>query len=500
MSTRTPGPGSLHKLMFLLAFSGCGGESEGETRPPDDAGPTQASCLERTAELIVQCPPGSQPQVFAAGTAECVASGQLLDPGGAVEGICSTQSEGCVLFCNFSIPCTCGLDRVTDEGVFCAPCDAACGNGTCEGGEDPATCPEDCGDVCVPGTQRCSGSVREFCQPNGDWDPAACREDQACEAGRDRTWCQARLSPSGGTFVAPSGTPFEGDGDPLAIRFQAARLACEGGCQALRFVEGGARVLVREGQALALLDPATSVREDSGFTVQGAIAATDEHIATSARQPVVIDRTRRTTFTAEAIVDDTTALQTGGVALTDDGGELAVAMAVEGTPLVSLWETGQGSARHLLRFVDAEVAPAQATALAFSPGGALLAEGRPGGLVVIWNVAEGRYVHLLQTEVGEVTALAFPPTGEPHLLVGGRGLELWDVEAASRVWRDGRTSANFLAISPDGRAFAASGDGVSLRRLDDGTEVRALDATGPLHFAPDGRRLLAGAVIFADAF
>lgn len=487
----------MHKPLILLLFLGCDSAADGgETEKTADAGPVQQTCVERTAELIAQCPPGSQPEVVAAGTAEC--AGQVIDAAGAVAGICEAD-DGCILFCNFSNPCTCGLDRVTTEGVFCAPCATACGNGTCEGGEDPTSCPEDCGDVCAPGAQRCSGDVREVCQPNGDWDPAACRADQSCAEAPGRTFCQTRLSPDGGTWVAPTGTPFAGDGDPTTIRFQAARLMCTGTCQALRFVEGGARLLIKNQQAFGLLDPATNTFEDAGFSVLGAFAVTENHIGTAARQPVVIDRSRRTTFTADAIVDDTTALTPGGVALSADGTELAVAMAVEGAPLVATWDTGEGEARHLLRFVDDDVAPAQATALAFSPGGALLAEGRPGGLVVLWNVAEGRYIHLIQTDLSTITALTFPPTGEPTLLVAGEALELWDLEAPARRWRAGNP-ANFIDISPDGLTIATSGEGIILRRLFDGGEIRTLDGAGPVHFAPDGRRLLAGDLIFADQF
>ncbi|MCB9550108.1 MAG: hypothetical protein H6706_30230 [Myxococcales bacterium] len=486
---------------LALLLVGCGGDDPGEATPAPDQGVVARTCAERAAVLAAQCPPGSRPEVFAAGTTACAASGEILNDDGAIEAICRSV-DGCVLVCGFTDPCACGIDRVTDEGVFCASCEeaAACGNQVCEGGESPETCPEDCGDVCAPGTERCAGEVREVCRPDGDWETVACRDDQACGLTRGRPFCQTRISPAGGTYLAPTGQPFAGDGDAAAIRFQVGRLPCAGDCEPLRFVEDGARVLARQGMRLALFDAATGAVEDAGFPVLGAFAVTEHHVGTSARQPIVVDRARRTTFTAQAIVDDTTGLATGGVALTEDGAELAVAMAVEGEPLVASWSTADGAARHLLRFVDPAVASnTQATALAFSPDGRLLAEGRVGGLVVLWNVAEGRYVHLLQTQVGEVTALAFPPTGEPVLLVGGAGLELWELEAARRRWREPRSAPGSLAISADGLTLAVGGGAVSLRRMADGVEIRALDGTGRVHFSPDGHRLLAGAILYGDA-
>ncbi|MEZ4466259.1 MAG: hypothetical protein R3F43_17845 [bacterium] len=488
-------------LAGLLALAGCGGDEGSEDGPRPDQGVIARTCAEQATVLSAQCPLGSRPQVFEAGSAQCAASGEILNDDGAIAGICQSQG-GCVLVCGFTDPCTCGLDRITAEGVFCASCDAAaaCGNDVCEGGESPETCPEDCGDTCRPGEERCAGEAREICRPDGDWGSAACRSDQACGLAGGRTFCQTRVSPADGTYLAPTGQPFEGDGDAAAIRFQAARLGCVGDCQTVRFVEGGARVLARQGFSLILIDPAGG-REDTGFTAMGAFAAAEDHVGTSARQPIVVDRTRRTTFTAQAIVDDTTRLEAGGVALTEDGGELAVAMAVEGTPLVASWGTGDGQARHLLRFVDMAVATnEQATALAFSPGGRLLAEGRTGGLVVIWNVAEGRYVHLLQTDLHVVEALAFAPTGEPLLLVGGEGLELWDVEAATRRWREPRNGSNSLAFSPDGLTLATGGNPTILRRAADGGEIRRLDGNGRVHFAPDGHRLLAGDFLYTDQF
>jgi WD40 repeat protein len=464
---------------------------------PVGPGEVELTCAERADELAAQCPPGSDPVVGPAAMADCQgAGGELTDPDGAVRGICAS-ADSCVVLCNFRDPCACGIDRITDEGVFCAECIAGCGNGLCEGGESPQTCPEDCGSICTPGAERCADSAREICEVDGDWGRAECRRDQACDVLGSLTYCQTRVSPDGGTWVDPGGEAQAVEGEPSEVRFQAGDICAD--CEPLRFVDDGTRILALSNNTLQLIDPASGAVEETPFTVQGDFAVTEQHVATSARLPVVVDRARATTFTAAAFVDDTTRVVTGAVALTPDGGDLAVAMAVQDTPLVALWDTEEGAARHLLRFVDeAAASNDQATALAFSPNGALLVEGRNDGTLVVWNVEEGRYIHLIQSDVAAVTGLHFTPDGD--LLVAGQsGVERWQLEMPERMWRQAAASRGF-ALSPDGAVIASREDGIRLRDATTGQMLRRLDSQGRVHFSPDGRRLMAGRVIFQDSF
>lgn len=485
--------------ILACALGGCddgGAEAEG---PRVDRGVVERTCEARAAELRAACPPGSDPLVSATATAECRgAARELADPDGTIRGICEA-SDGCLVVCNFQDPCTCGIDRITAEGVFCAECSAACGNQICEGGESPQSCPEDCGSICTAGEERCAGDDREICEVDGDWGRAECRRDQACAlANGGVTVCQTRISPAGGSFVAPGGAAAEIEGAPLEIRFQEGAVCAN--CEPLRFVEGGARVLALEGAALWLVDPASGASEATPFTIRGAFAVTEHHVATSAREPIVVDRARNTTFTAEAFVHDAAPLEVGAVALTPDGSGLAVAMRLSDAPFVALWSTDRGEARHLVRLVDpGVVSNAEANALAFSANGALLVEARADALVV-WNVAEGRYVHLIATDAGSVTDLHFSPTGAPQVLVAGtRAIELWDIEIPARIWRVEADSQG-VAISPDGSTIASREDGVVLRHFEDGRLERRLDGRGRVHFSPDGRRLLVGRVIYRDSF
>lgn len=487
----------MKRIWWIIAVLGC---DDGNQQPPlVEPGEVERTCAERADELRAQCPPGSDPVVGPAAMADCQgAGGELTDPDGAVRGICEA-ADSCVVLCNFRDPCACGIDRITDEGVFCAECTSGCGNAICEGGESPQTCPEDCGSICTAGAERCADTAREICEVDGDWGRAECRSDQACAVlgNSGLTYCQTRVSPDGGTWVDPGGGAQAIDGQPAEIRFQAGDICAN--CEPLRFVEDGARVLVLTDGALQLVDPETGMVEQTPFTLQGDFATTADHVATSARQPVVVDRARVTTFTADAFVDDTTAVSAGAVALTPDGSALAVAMAVQDTPLVALWDTQMGAARHLLRFVDDAVAVNErATALAFSANGALLVEGRRDGTLVVWNVEEGRYIHLIQGGVGALTALQFTPEGDV-LAAGMNGLERWRLEVPERQWRQDGSSSGF-AISPDGAVIASRENGIVLRDAANGQMLRRLDGQGRVHFSPDGRRLLAGRVIYQDSF
>ena len=156
--------------------------------PGTEAANVGESCAE--SDLIAQCPPGSNPILGATAESMCEASASIdvTTESGSVSGRCF-GSGTCRVVCQFASPCKCGVDSVTHDGVFCTPCDeaSACGNGICEGGEDPQTCPEDCNAACQPNEERCQGTDRQSCDGTGHWMTLACPTDTVCQPQRDGT-------------------------------------------------------------------------------------------------------------------------------------------------------------------------------------------------------------------------------------------------------------------------------------------------------------------------
>ncbi|MEZ4466168.1 MAG: hypothetical protein R3F43_17370 [bacterium] len=94
--------------------------------------------------LVAQCPLGTNPAAGEQAEAFCndAVGGLTTDGQGQISGQCQ-GAAGCRVLCQFAVPCACGVQQVSRDGVICASCEgaAACGNGRCEGGEDPLYLP-----------------------------------------------------------------------------------------------------------------------------------------------------------------------------------------------------------------------------------------------------------------------------------------------------------------------------------------------------------------------
>lgn len=160
--------------------------------------------------------------------------------------------------------------------------------------------------------------------------------------------------------------------------------------------------------------------------------------------------------------------------------------------------------------------------LAFSATGKTLAAGttrqnrrgqemKPGGVVVLWDVATGKEAGTLKGHKGEVQAVAFSPDDkllvsasrvpvEPLTARWGGEVKVWDVAARKEVsslgGHDGQVWC--VAFSPDGKLVASGGDDGTVRLWDvaRGKEVAALaghrGAVYALAFAPGGHLLASG--------
>jgi hypothetical protein len=161
---------------FLVSVAACSS--------PEDAGEQVADACNESS-LIGQCPPGSSPLFGSAGQSACGGQGgvDIIAGTGEVSGRCIAAGQ-CVVACQFDTPCECGVAAVTTEGVFCRPCEgqAVCGNGVCEGGEDPELCSADCRADCVAGDRRCADiRVLEECNQRGRYEQIACRDYEVCD-------------------------------------------------------------------------------------------------------------------------------------------------------------------------------------------------------------------------------------------------------------------------------------------------------------------------------
>ena len=502
-------------LALLAASCGDPGGSGGST-------PESIAARCKASELADQCPLGSRPVVEASVVERCDGSAdvELSDGEGAVTGVCRREGQ-CLLVCNFTDPCRCGVDRITaSDGVVCASCEgaAACGDGVCEGGEDPQSCPIDCAATCEPAVgdevpeQRCNGDRREVCEANGSWAGLMCREDQVCEPfeGDDRlTFCQTRISPSGGTLPEDGvGTiAAEVTGEPSQIRFATATLAgCSGVTRWQVAADGSMYGLAGSVVRADLEAGRCDVVYDSPLVVEA--FAWPWAVGAGLRgQPIAQVETGERRPVDNFITDDYVTVNIPLVDIAADGSEIAAAVEVEGAPMVAYWEPGTGALLRLLRFVDSNLPEASrtvATALRFSPNHKVMAEAR-GETVLFWNLTQGRHLVLLTLD-SPVTATAFHPAGRPlAALVERRQVTLWDIAAREVAWSLPNTGGDLseAAFSPDGQVLAvSSGRGATtLYAVESGEVLRTFEgAAGPVAFSLDGHTLLIGARVFSDTF
>lgn len=166
-------------------------------------------------------------------------------------------------------------------------------------------------------------------------------------------------------------------------------------------------------------------------------------------------------------------------------------LATAGVDL-GLWEAATG--RQLVRVPQ----PAWVTAVAFAPGGDVVATGHDDGGVRLWDAADGQLLGQLRGHPRPVSALAFSPDGRRLATAGeDKVILLWDVPAGelTGVLAGHTDRVPALAWSPDGSRLYSAGWDTTARVWDtaSGEPVILLNShasqVATLAVSPDGRLL-----------
>ncbi|CAM5660496.1 hypothetical protein SAVIM338S_06762 [Streptomyces avidinii] len=184
----------------------------------------------------------------------------------------------------------------------------------------------------------------------------------------------------------------------------------------------------------------------------------------------------------------------------------AVAFAPGGTLLATGGSDGKVLLRRVAdrRTVGAFTAPGRVRTVAFSPDGRTLAAGSTDGPVRLWPTAGSGPVVLLPASTAGARAIAFAPDGRTLAVAAADGtVQLWDPagdhrEFAALTGHVGRVDA--LAYAPDGRSLVSAGADQTVRLWDTARArpVAVMEGhTGEVlgaAFAPDGRTVATGGV------
>jgi hypothetical protein len=505
--------------------SGDGGAADAGTSVLPDASGVETCQL---SALALQCPPASRPLFGQEATARC---GLQSDQTGGYEsgldaGICAGEGV-CVVACNFENPCTCGIDRITNEGVFCTDCTtaAACGNAICEPGESPEACPVDCAPVCTAETQRCRANDVQTCV-SGRWADETCPPGTGCFffAGAERAWCSPRAAvfEEGLPEIAPAVLT---DVDWRELIQPVGRVRCgvpDATCFWRHFARGGDASIIeanhmRFGRGMRRLDHATGVFEELPDTpvpinvVRGIPCGPtgSERQPTSFRDP----ETGRSVPLA-SFVDDTVALRCHSVVYRPSNNAVYASMTLDGRfLLLGIWDLPSGSFRRALRFSDPERPLFEGGGLLVSEDGRLVVQafesssgGQRATTQILWKPESGSYAGIAEGPFVDLQR------GGARLL-SSTGT-VFDPETGSSWVRPRGQSV--LGFTPDGRwAWGISRDAferemLTLYAIDDGRIFyrfpMPLQGSGTsaqstiAAFAPNGRWLLfEGAIYAAEA-
>jgi RNA polymerase sigma factor (sigma-70 family) len=180
-----------------------------------------------------------------------------------------------------------------------------------------------------------------------------------------------------------------------------------------------------------------------------------------------------------------------------DGRKLALATYAPGIQLV---DPSSGEVERTIAVEKDVEKGSGVNCLSFAPDGNLLA----GGFhtMHVWDAATGKEKWAAEN-IGTLTSVAFTPDGLQVVTGSWHEIVLWNAATGQVVYRQARDQARSgavraVAISPDGRLLAVSGDEERVVLYELATGQRIHEWTGhagfvwSLAFAPDGRSLVSG--------
>lgn len=172
------------------------------------------------------------------------------------------------------------------------------------------------------------------------------------------------------------------------------------------------------------------------------------------------------------------------------GGKILAAAGYDGA--VRVWDTTTGNLLHTLTGHGDS-----AHAVAFSPDGSLLATAGEDGRVRLWDAATGKSLRDLDGHRGRVWGVCFSPDGSELASAGGdQTVRVWNPTTGTETRRFGGLRGGVYALEyhPGGQAFAVAADNTVL--LLDTRTGRELGRVGTTRtavtwfaFSPDGRSL-----------
>ncbi|HLO34163.1 MAG TPA: WD40 repeat domain-containing protein, partial [Anaerolineales bacterium] len=189
------------------------------------------------------------------------------------------------------------------------------------------------------------------------------------------------------------------------------------------------------------------------------------------------------------------AFSSDGAHLASGSGTLTGGSESNDVGKVIIWDLASGKPLFILQASDTEI-----LSVAYSPDGNYLISADRAGDAVIWNAATGEKISTLSGN-GENRNTAYSPDGKHVALsVLGGTINVWDVSTEKLLWTlKGHTGAvNSVAFSPDSKLLAsASGDGTArVWNVATGETLLTLPVdsggAGSISFSPDGKRLAVG--------